>query len=536
MANSTLNKSLKSVSNIKLAPKIGGTMSAAVGTNEAGQVTSDCLVTFKQPSRAKTADPYQIQYQIIYKYTAANQKSKGAEYNQTWAQATWKNAVAVTGIAINATTNPDTWQKANRAVNTSSDYQSVMNLKGTKIASGYVAALYRFRIRTYNKKTNKHGAWITSGALTINKAAVMEGDAVHVANGLLLGFNLNWDMGGTFNIDSVKVNGAEILAAKVSSAKLSTANLRTSQTHPPKPASGYTPYNCRIPTSAFKPGGYDALSSASSITITAYWKTEQGVITYFGNGKGATMPILNDDIDAAPPRVVVDVFNDGGYVRVRAYKGEASDIIGKLTIALSYKNPTDGKWTNVSALKTTGDVTKLTDVSNPFEAYFYAPLNTELKAVATIYDAEQGNSAKHTEYFEIGTRGMFILNDMSSWTSQCATMYGDPELNQSRSVIKSTYACFGRDKPVVSFSGATERKIVLKGTLCKTMDAAERNATGYADKYATVKAWLDASETAKRYMFRRPTGDVHTVALDSVDVTQSDDEIASVTISMTEVE
>lgn len=534
---STLNSSLNKVSTIRLAPKIGGTMSTSVGTNESGAVSSDCLVIFKQPSRASTADPYQIQYRVINKYDNANKKKYGADYDSTWAAAPWKNAIAVTGISLNSTSDPKYWQKSNRAVNTSSDYQSVLNLKNTVLSSGTVARCYQFRIRTYNKKTNRHGAWVSSSALTINRAATMTGDAVHISNGLLLGFNLMWNGDkGTFNVDSVKVNGTEILLNKISGAQLTVINYRTSETHPPKPASGYTGYNCLIPKASLTKAGYAALQSATQVKITAYYKTPAGAKTYFGDKSGAVMPILNEDIDLAKPVIVSSFYADTGRAYIKAYKGESTDVVGKAVAHMQYFDERSSKWVDVKQDSVEGTVATVTakGVANevPLFYRFSPPFNARIKAWVNFYGAaKDGYVQSNVVQFTNAVGNLFLITNANDLThDELATLVGEPELTVSREPIKSIYHCFNRRDPVVAFSGNVERKLTLKGFVFDVPDGNDGIL-----HYATTEQWLKIADKSKLRTLRTPDSRVFKVAIDSVDINRRFIDQSEITVTMTEV-
>lgn len=504
-------------------------MSTSIGTNESGKVVSDCWVIFKQPSRASTANPYQIQYRETNQYDNANKKKYGAAYTK-WSS--WKNAVAVSGIALNATTNPDSWQKANKAVNTSSDYQKVLNLKDKQLASGIIARVYQFRIRTYNKKTNRHGAWVTQ-QLTIRRAATMTGDAVHLSNGLLLGFNLKWGGdAGTFNVTSVNVNGKNILSKSVTGAKLTVVKHRTASTHPPAPAAGYTGYNCTIPKSAFTATGYAALGSAKKVTITAYYKTPAGVVTYFGNKAGAEMPILNEDIDIATPVINAHVYKNTGEVSLTAKKGQSSDVVGALTFTLEYFDDENKKWTS---LKST--LSNTSPNSSSWYSYYAPPLNARLRAWVNFYGAAKDDYKKSKVIeFSNTTLGLFTLSNFGYIEpDEIATVIGNPELTISRKPIVSTYRCFGRKAPVVAFGDAVERSITLKGTVFRKMTSSEKSASGYDDQHANTDAWKRVIEEPKTRLLRTPDGKSYTVVINSLDITRKHADLADITVTMTEV-
>lgn len=72
----------------------------------------------------------------------------------------WKNAIAVSGIAKDATETAkpsNTWMKANKGVNQNGTYASFYTFSGYQIPEGFDARQFQFRVRTFNKATAKHG-------------------------------------------------------------------------------------------------------------------------------------------------------------------------------------------------------------------------------------------------------------------------------------------------------------------------------------------------------------------------------------------
>lgn len=161
----TLNSKLPGVSKIAFCTSPGRGMSTSISTGESG--TFSRKVGFKQSS---TTYPFQIQYRQRSRYTAANAKAKGATYTN-WSN--WKNAVAVSGIAKDATESQkpvNTWLKANKGVNTKGTYQTFMEFSSYLIPDTYDCRQFQFRIRTINKSKAKHGSWVTQ-TLTVYKRA-----------------------------------------------------------------------------------------------------------------------------------------------------------------------------------------------------------------------------------------------------------------------------------------------------------------------------------------------------------------------------
>ncbi|MGN0037597.1 MAG: hypothetical protein ACI36Y_00470, partial [Coriobacteriales bacterium] len=117
VTKSTLNSKLPGVSKIAFCSSAGKDMYRTIFTGENGKFSTK--VGFRQSA---TTFPYQVQYRSRSRYTKANAKVKGA----TWTKwGSWKNAVAVSGIAKDATesSNPvNKWLKANKGVNRKSKY------------------------------------------------------------------------------------------------------------------------------------------------------------------------------------------------------------------------------------------------------------------------------------------------------------------------------------------------------------------------------------------------------------------------------
>ena len=114
-----LNSKLPTVTKIAFCTSAGKYMSTTLYTAQNGKFTRK--VGFKQNS---TTYPFQIQYRNRSRYTPAYAKRKGASWTN-WTN--WKNAVAVTGIpidAIEATKPINKWMKANKGVNKNGSYQT----------------------------------------------------------------------------------------------------------------------------------------------------------------------------------------------------------------------------------------------------------------------------------------------------------------------------------------------------------------------------------------------------------------------------
>ena len=149
---STLNAKLPNVDKISFCTAAGKNMCEKLYTGENGKFSMK--VGFRQKSKAY---PFQIQYRVRSRYTQANAKKKGANWT---AWTVWKNAVAVSGIAINATETAkpvNRWMKANKGVNKNATYATFYTFSGYQIPAGYDARQFQFRIRTFNKAKAKHG-------------------------------------------------------------------------------------------------------------------------------------------------------------------------------------------------------------------------------------------------------------------------------------------------------------------------------------------------------------------------------------------
>lgn len=537
---STLNSKLKKVSSdtIKLMTGAGKGMALSAYTAEGGSISSNLYIGFKQPSKASTADPYQIQYKVRYTYTAANQKKKGAVYTYAWDKLTWRNARKFTKSNVvhdvgelDKKFSVNSWECANKPVNTAGDYATFINLKDKKVASGYAAVHYKIRVRTYNKKTNKHGEWSYSETLTVYKAASMQDEVIHrnVDGGMLMDFNYAWDLGGNLVIEKVlDSNSVNILKSKLTMTVDEDTN-RTTASNPPK-RSGWTPGEVRLlPEKLTRAPEY-----GEYLYVTAYYKTTKGAMTYWKNKAGAKCQVANEDLELDPPRLVVNKNTASGLVIASVYKSDAMDLITKVSASASYE--LNGETVSISPKWTDGKLADMT-TDNPVKYYFMAPLNVALKVTASFSSTYSTSGPATTQVRStsktvmLKNAGCFYLNS-ESVRLRCACVVGDWDVSEGFKGKSTIQEVVGRSNPFAVFGTSRTHEITLKGSLIEDYKLVDK----YNLEYGTYAKWKNIAEHPGVYTLRTPMGDVIKVAVTSVDLSRRNTKFTDLQVTMTEVQ
>ena len=507
VTTSTLNKKLSKVSNIRFCTSAGKNMCTKIYTGENGRFT--IKVGFKQNS---TVNPFQVQYRQHSRYTAANAKKKGADWT-SWGS--WKNAIAVRGIALNSTKNPDTWLKSNSGVNKKSSYKTCFTFTNTLIGSDYDARAYQFRVRTYNSKTKKHGSWVTQ-TLYVYKSAAVVNETMHRTpeGGIMFDVNYKWDRGGTVYLDSiVDSEERELLNSKLTKAVNYDSN-RTATSNPPT-KTGYTPGEFEVGVADLK----RSVDYGEALTLNVYYKTKDGAKTAF-----TCKTISTEDTSINVPIVDVTKNETAGIVYVYVYKSDADDVIeysscsatytyngSKYTISPYYKK------LNLSAMNTTDCVA---------EYRFRPPIGLELTISTTISnDYKSSRTVVSTE--KLGTP-RFILNKSDG--TIYATLAGNAKLSTSTQRTVVTALPYGRSLPMAFLGSGTTNEITLSGKIVENNPYVNQSSG-----YAKFKYWNKVRSTQGLFLLRCPNGEMYNVCVYKVDISSEVDGIRDITVSMYEV-
>ena len=520
---SKLSASITTVdgSTIKLMNPLGKNMAVSASTAEGGEISSNLYVGFKQPSRSKSANPYQIQFKRRYIYTSANQKKYGATYTKAWGKASWMNAIKFAGAAFGATTSADTWNAHNRSVSTTTTYRSILNLKGTKIAKGYQGVEYQFRVRKFNKAKGTHSKWATSQTLTIMKRVTLIDETLHASEDGGLYFDCNamlYGIGGVFCIDSVlDGNGTELLLQPVQSAFSIDANREESSVPPKK--SGYDACEVLLPGESL----LRAPVRGEELTLTAYFLAENGSKTYWCGKNPAKQQVSFQDTELDPPRLEVTKDSAIGAVTVNVFKSDETDAITGFGATAAYV-PDGGGEQALASIWRLGSLEEMTE-SNPRTSIFLPPLNSKVIYRATFrssYGTRETASSEVATY--LPSDNLIYLNSTSD-VSRCATLYGNPEIVEDQQLAVEAVSVQGRTDPFAVFGKGRERSITLNGTLFKSEDPSLRNATR--------EAWERVAESPETYRLRLPDGRFFKkVAVRSVNMEQQTEDLTSISVDM----
>lgn len=515
---SKLNSKLGKVSDIRFCTSAGKNMCTKIYTAENAKYT--IKIGCKQP--AKAVNPYQIQYRLRSRYTAANAKTKGADWTK-WSA--WGNMVQFTksGTTYNVgnKTNPDEWLKSNKGVNKKSSYMTFYTFDNAGITSTYDARQYQVRIRTYNASTRKHGSWVNSSSLTIYKAAKVIDETVHrgADGSFMLDCNYIWDRGGTVHIDSIMdTDGRELLKAPVTRAMNYDSQRRAGST--PALKSGYTPGEFEIALGKIKRD----LEYGESLAINAWYQTKDGAKTYFKT----PITVSRQDTTIDQPRVTVDKDETRGYMTVRVYKAQASDYIETISGSLSYTFR--GKKYAVKPAKSTVDLS-VADTVTPMATYIYrwVPLNTALIVQVTV-----GNDYHSTQTFKATVQmdiDRFMVNSVNDPQGLTAAVDGRNASMSIDSAAKITTGLpYGRQTPFAVYTPGRTTKIRLAGKVFEDAVSPSRLSA------RMTRRWWDAIRNNPGiYMLRTPDGQMYQIATSNVSIAKTNEAVCQFSLDSTEV-
>ena len=500
-----LNSKLPGVSKIAFCSSAGKDMYRTIYTGENGKFSTK--VGFRQSSFTY---PFQVQYRTRSRYTKANAKVKGASWTK-WGS--WRNAVAVSGIARDATESDkpvNKWLKANKGVNRKSKYLTFLTFSSYQIAEDYDARQFEFRVRTFNKAKAKHGSW-TSQVLSVYRRASVRDETYYASpeGGLICDFNYAWDRGYSIQVNSLKDSGRRELLQKKVKTTANTDGQRSAATVPAL-RDGYIPGTVEIPLSKLKrevvPG--EALSAD---------------MRFVTEDKGATAFDSHEVLDASPeisPMVLTPTWDEvTGVLTVSVAKSDPDDVIDQLGCTVSYTYR--GKNYSMEPVASSTDLAAA--ACGTFT--FFPPLGTDLtvKAKSSTYRSVRTDMAG-TSLRAPGYR----LNSHVD-TGLCALCWAEPKVDVKSSASVETALPFGRKKQLAFYGEGSSTSLTL------TAKVVDGDADQYGGIYATRECWDKVSENQGIYTLRSAAGDMYKVAVQSVSVSKDTANLYDLSISMQEV-
>lgn len=500
----TLNSKLPGVSKIAFCTGPGTGMSTSISTGESGAFTRK--VGFKQ---ASTSYPFQIQYRQRSRYTAANAKVKGATYTN-WSN--WKNAVAVSGIAKDATESQkpvNTWLKANKGVNTKGTYQTFMEFSSYLIPDTYDCRQFQFRIRTINKSKAKHGNW-TSQTLTVYKKAWVRDERVitKADGGFKIKFNYLWDRKASIDVRSIKDSeGRELLrkeyTTSVGSCKLTASTI-------PAARSGYKAGQVLVPVAKLK----RKVTTGESLTLDIRFVTADNAVTKLYSPRTVEEPhrdigmTINHSWNESLGMLTVNVTN--------------SDSIALEDVGCNVTYRYQGKSYSLAAFQETKNLAK----SGTSVFRFFPPLNTELTLHVKEEDSQDFKDVEDNITLTCEGKG-YRLNKVGS-TSICGVAWGNPQWDLDSSPQYETALPYGRAKNIVFYGSGYTNQIAFTATIL------DREGM-YGGTYARKQGWDNVRNNQGVYVFRSAKGDMFQVALTDVQIHHESKDLYEVDVSMVEV-
>lgn len=504
VTKSTLNSKLPGVSKIAFCSSAGKDMYRTIFTGENGKFSTK--VGFRQSA---TTFPYQVQYRSRSRYTKANAKVKGA----TWTKwGSWRNAVAVSGIAKDATesSNPvNKWLKANKGVNRTSKYLTFYTFSSYQIAEAYDARQFEFRVRTFNKAKAKHGSW-TSQVLSVYRRAAVRDETYYAGaqGGLICDFNYAWDRSYSIQVNSVRDAAGRELLTKSFKTTANTDGQRSAVTVPAI-RDGYIPGTVEVPLSKLK----REVAAGEDLTVDIRFVTED---------KGATAFESHRVLDSEPaisPMTITPTWDEvTGVLTVLVAKGDPDDVIDQLGCSVSYTYR--GKAYSIEPVASHIDLASASCGSFTF----FPPLGTALtvKAKASTYRSVRTDEAA-TSLSAPGYR----LNSHAD-AGLCALAWAGAGIDVKSSASVETALPFGRKKQIAFYGDGTSTSVTLSA---KVLEVADQ----YGGAFASREGWDRMAEAQGICTLRTPRGGMYRVAVQSVSLTRDDAGIYSLSVSAQEV-
>ena len=502
---SSLNTNLPKIDNLHFCSSAGQNMSLKIGVK--GGFSRK--VGFKQPG---LSFPYQIQYRHRSKYTDEIQNSKGAEYTK-WTD--WMVAVQVGGLPIDTTETAlpaNTWNKANKGVNTTSDYLTFYEFSNYKIPDSYQERQFEFRLRTYDKARNTHGIWSSYVLSVIKLPDIQDFQLLEQSNGYLtVLFNRKgYSKGMSFYAGPMIDNNIVNINQDTGPQKIYSSNSQRIQSR-----TGYTKQAVYLENLTRSVVGGEFLDCDFHFEVDGFR------IPFEGN-------YLVNDI-SQPDTAKVDIDESsitwdeqlGSYqVKVIYYSATTSK---KKSCYLNYTY-------NGVKLTIQPAVSKTAYRSNArWEVLytFYPPIGVSFTleaqyeyTTASVYKATYSQPALQANGYRLT-----FMNEVDG-----ALVYGNTRYNINAVPTVVSSLPFGRNRPMVVFGKGETVNITLQGTIVDFSGC-------YGGNYGRRKAWEDISNRAnKLFVFRNHTGLWCKVAITNIQLEKTQTRgLYSITVNMMEV-
>lgn len=517
---STTNTGMPKASTIRWYLKDADTTTKTIDVGEtSGKAAYGATVRFKQPTKRTNMTGWQITYKYRCRYTPSYQKANGkkAEWSN-WS--TRRTPIATTyrgsdgkSKSYKAGANvPDQnyWLKSNYKI-AEGTYKDIVTWS-KQMLTEYDGIQFQFSVRSFNKSTSKVGSWV-SQTLSVYRGAMIE-DEVLVANplnGVWIEFNYKWERNdGTIVVESIKdAEGNELLPTTFEKA-VTIDNTRAS--------TGV------IEWYPYKKDGYKAgqvlvddltrpLVDGDVLTVTGYYKTADGIKTYFDfreNGKVYGF----DATQIVEPILSVEEDPNKSYVKITAKRTPEFDADDYAYM----KEPTCTATYKYGAAQATGTVKshKSEKVAKPGVHtdddiigiwYFRPPFNTDVEYKVSLTN-EWNITHSSTINHKIDFRGAML-----NGTNPAAVTYNASLTASTKTENVSIELTHGRDIPFAVFGKGRSRTLTLKGYVIDSND----------DKYHVTKysksSYLEqlAKNLNEKYKLRWSDGRVYDVVVTGVD-------------------
>lgn len=509
---STLNKKLGQVSNVSFCTAAGVNRCEKLYTGENGRFS--IKVGFKQGS---TVNPFQVQYRQRSRWTAANEKKKGAAWTK-WGD--WKAAAAVGTLVAKdgvctGTKEADKWNRSNVGVNKKGAYKTCYSFSSSLIGADYDARQFQFRVRRYNAKTKKHGPWVTKTLSVYKRAAIIdETMRRRHAGGLAFDLNMKWDRKGSFQIASIKdADGRELLKDDLSKAGTYDSNRKASSV--PAKKDGYRPMRVQVLASELK----RKINAGETLGLNVYYKTQDGAKT-----KLTCTKVRTDDTSINAPRLEVSHDKGSGVVTVNVYKSDGNDLIEEADCSATYT--WNGKDYSIKPFKKTLSLKVQSTTAEAAVFKFLPPLGVEVEYEVTLSN-DYYSTAKASKSYVVD-EDMFVLSKKDG-SGVHASMYGDCKLAISTGGMAASGLAHGRSLPVVFFGKGHTSKISLSGKIFE-------RSRYKASAFCKFRYWNSVRNNQNAlYLLRCPDGEMYTVAITKVDIGAEVSGIREVAVDMEEV-
>lgn len=503
VTKTTLNSKLPTVSKIAFCTSAGAGMATKIYTGENGKFTR--LVGFKQNSKTY---PFQIQYRQRSRYTNENAKRVGAQWTN-WCS--WKNAVAVSGIPIDALepNKPvNTWLKANKGVNQKGTYQTFYSMTNYLIPATYDAREFQFRIRTINKAKAKHGNWTTQSLLIYKRAAVVDETIISASDGgFKIKFNYIWDRAASINVNSIKDSAGRELLKKSFTAGVQAAYLTAETT--PMPREGYQAGQVIVAMNRLK----RRIRVGETLTFDIKFTTVDGAPTAFSSGTviepTRDIPMtVNRSWDEETGLLTITATNNGNF--------DLADVGANVSYTYNGKD--------YSAAAVT--VNKNLGAGETSTFSFFPPIGIPLTLYVKEEDILDFKDSEEPDTFTVSAKG-YRFNKIDS-TEICGVAWGEASFDIDSTPQFETSLPYGRNNNVIFYGQGNTNTISFKATLVDKDNC-------YGGEYGRKLAWDTIRNNQGIYYFRTNKGDMYQVGITGVKLSHQIKDMYALSVDMVEV-